>query len=64
MNKIFTGLFIVSMLSSCVTSTIVIDVQRPADITISQDVKNLVVVNDRPSSNLAKYYGRYNYGEV
>ena len=56
MKKIFTGLFIVSMLSSCVTSTLVIDVQRPADITISQHVKNLVVVNrSRPSKrNLAE----------
>jgi len=56
MKKIFTGFLIFSLLSSCVTSTLVLDVQRPADITISRDIKNLVVVNrSRPSKkNLSK----------
>ncbi len=56
MQKIFTGILIISVLSSCVTSTLVLDVQRPADITISQDIQNLVVVNrSRPSkANLAE----------
>ena len=52
MQKIFTGFLVISVLSSCVTSTLVIDVQRPADITISNEIKNLVVVNrSRPSKN-------------
>ena len=47
---------IVSVLSSCATSTVVLDVQRPADITISQNIKNIVIVNrSRPSKeNLAE----------
>ena len=50
MKEVFCGFLIISMLSSCVTSTIVLDVQRPADITISQNIKNLVIVNrSRPS---------------
>ena len=50
MKEVFCGFLITSMLSSCVTSTIVLDVQRPADITISQNIKNLVIVNrSRPS---------------
>lgn len=55
MKKIFTGVLIISVLSSCVTSSIVLDVQRPADITVSQDIQNVVIVNrSRPSKeNLA-----------
>jgi pentatricopeptide repeat protein len=50
MKKIFTGLLIISVLSSCVTSSVVLDVQRPADITVSQDIQNVVIVNrSRPS---------------
>ena len=50
MKGIFCGFLIIFTLSSCVTSTVVLDVQRPADITISQNIKNLVIVNrSRPS---------------
>ena len=46
---------IVTFLSSCVTSSVLINLQRPADITINNDIKNVVVVNrSRPSKdNLA-----------
>jgi hypothetical protein len=55
-KKILTGLLMILVLSSCVTSNIVFDIQRPADITISQDIHNVVIVNrSRPSKeNLAK----------
>ena len=55
MKKIFTGFLIISVLSSCVTSSLVFDVQRPADITVSQDIQNIVIViRSRPSKeNLA-----------
>jgi hypothetical protein len=41
--------------SSCSTSSVVVNIQRPADITISQDIQNVVLVNrSRPSKdNLA-----------
>ena len=43
------------MLSACTTSSVLVNIQRPADITVSQDVQNVVVVNrSRPSKdNLA-----------
>jgi len=46
---------IVTALSSCVTSSVLVNVHRPADITISKDIQNVVVVNRyRPSKdNLA-----------
>jgi len=46
---------IINVLSSCVTSSILVNVQRPADITIDKDIQNVVVVNrSRPSKdNLA-----------
>ena len=55
MKKIFTTLLIASLLSSCITSSVVLDVQRPADITVSQDIQNVVIANrSRPSkANLA-----------
>ena len=50
MKKTLIFLFFVSVLSSCITSNIVLDVQRAADITIAQDIQNVVVVNrSRPS---------------
>ena len=55
MKKIFITLLIASLLSSCITSSVVLDVQRPADITVSQDIQNVVIANrSRPSkANLA-----------
>jgi len=55
MTRIFTSILIISVLSSCVTSRISLDVQRPADITVSKDIHNVVIVNrSRPSKeNLA-----------
>ena len=55
MKKIYFGLVIVFGLSSCVTSNISLNVQRPADITVSQQIQNLVIINrSRPSKeNLA-----------
>ena len=54
-NKIILGLMIVVGFSSCLTSSVVVNIQRPADITISQDIQNVVLVNrSRPSKgNLA-----------
>ena len=48
-------ILLVAGLSSCITSSVLVNVQRPADITISQDIQNVVVVNrSRPSKdNLA-----------
>ncbi len=44
------GILLVVGLSSCTTSSVLVNVQRPADITISQDIQNVVVVNrSRPS---------------
>ena len=49
-QKIVVGFLITSVLSSCVTSSVILDVQRPADITVSQDIQNVVIVNrSRPS---------------
>ena len=48
-NIIYSIIFILG-LSSCSTSSIVVNIQRPADITISKDVQNIVLVNrSRPS---------------
>ena len=46
---------IITVLSSCVTSSVLVNVHRPADITINKDIQNVVVVNrSRPSKdNLA-----------
>ena len=51
---IFSILVVVG-LSSCTTSSVLVNVQRPADITVSQDIQNVLVVNrSRPSKdNLA-----------
>jgi len=55
LNKLFFGLLIFAGLSACTTSSVLVNIQRPADITVSQDVQNVVVVNrSRPSKdNLA-----------
>lgn len=45
MKDIFLVFVAASFLSSCTTSKIVINVQRPADISLSQDIKNVVIVN-------------------
>ncbi len=50
MKKIVVVFFLVSVFSSCITSNVVVNIQRPADITISQDIQNVVVANrSRPS---------------
>lgn len=55
MKNIFFSFLVFCLLSSCMTSNVVIDVQRPADINLSSDIQNIVVVNrSRPSrDNLA-----------
>jgi len=54
-NKIIFGIMIIVGFSSCLTSSVVVNIQRPADITISQDIQTVVLVNrSRPSKdNLA-----------
>ena len=43
---------IITSISSCVTSSVFVNVQRPADITINKDIQNVVVVNrSRPSKD-------------
>jgi hypothetical protein len=43
---------IINVLSSCVTSSVFVNVHRPADITINKGIQNVVVVNrSRPSKN-------------
>ena len=50
-KQIYLVLIIVT-LSSCVTSSVFIDVKRPADIIIHNDIKNIVVVNrSRPNKD-------------
>ena len=50
MKKIVVGFFLVSVFSSCLTSNVVVNIQRPADITVSQDIQNVVIANrSRPS---------------
>ncbi|MDG1349073.1 MAG: DUF6340 family protein [Flavobacteriales bacterium] len=53
-KQIIFGILVVG-LSSCTTSSVLVNVQRPADITITKDIQNVVVVNrSRPSKdNLA-----------
>jgi len=55
MEKIFSAFLVFSLMSSCMTSSLVIDVQRPADINVSSDIQNIVIINrSRPSrDNLA-----------
>ena len=51
-NKFIFSLLVVVGLSSCSTSSVVVNIQRPADITISQDIQNVILVNrSRPSKN-------------
>ena len=45
MKKIIIGFFLVSVFSSCITSNITVNIQRPADITVSQDIQNVVIAN-------------------
>ena len=55
-KKYFLGVLMIAVvLSSCTTSSVLVNIQRPADITIPQDIQNVVVVNrSRPSKeNLA-----------
>ena len=54
-NKVIFSLMIIVGFSSCLTSSVVVNIQRPADITISQDIQNVILVNrSRPSKdNLA-----------
>ena len=52
LKKLFFGLLIVEGLSACTTSSVLVNIQRPADITVSQDIQNVVVVNrSRPSKD-------------
>lgn len=55
-KQLFIGILVVAGLSSCSTSSVLVNVQRPADITISQEIENVVVANrSRPSKdNLAE----------
>ncbi len=49
-RKIFFLLLVATGFSSCVSSSLFVNIQRPADITISQSINNVVVVNrSRPS---------------
>ena len=36
---------IITSLSSCATSSVSVDIQRPADITINKNIRNVVIVN-------------------
>ncbi|MDC0204585.1 DUF6340 family protein [Flavobacteriales bacterium] len=52
LNKIIFGIMVVIGFSSCSTSSVVVNIQRPADITISQDIQNVILVNrSRPSKD-------------
>ena len=52
LKKISFGFSIVLGLSACTTSSVLVNIQRPADITVSQEVQNVVVVNrSRPSKD-------------
>jgi len=55
LKKLSFGFLIILGLSACTTSSVLVNIQRPADITVSQDIQNVVVVNrSRPSKdNLA-----------
>lgn len=54
-HKFIFSLLVVVGLCACSTSSVVVNIQRPADITIAQDIQNVVIVNrSRPSKhNLA-----------
>ena len=56
LRRSFFGFIILLLLGSCSTSSVLVDIQRPADITLGKDIKNVVVVNrSRPSKdNLAE----------
>ena len=41
----FLIVFFIFLISSCTTSSVLVSIQRPADITLSQDVKTVVVAN-------------------
>ena len=46
------SLIVFLALSSCSTSSVIVNIQRPADITISKDIQNIVLVNrSRPSQD-------------
>ena len=50
-NAFFILLFLLG-LSSCITSSVVVRMQRPADITIEANIKNVLIVNrSRPSKD-------------
>ena len=55
LKKLFFGLLIIVGLSDCTTSSVLVNIQRPSDIIVPEDVRNIVVVNrSRPSKdNLA-----------
>ena len=38
-------LFFVFLISSCTTSSVLVSIQRPADITLSQEIKTVVIAN-------------------
>ncbi len=51
-TKIFVFCFMAALLSACTTSSVMVRIQRPADITLSKEIKNVVVVNrSRPSKD-------------
>ena len=43
--KIHYFIFFAFLISSCTTSSVLVSVQRPADITLSQEIKSVVVAN-------------------
>ena len=50
-KTVYIVLFI-NVLSSCISSSVLVNVHRPADITINKDIQNVVVVNrSRPSKD-------------
>ena len=47
----FYSISILIFITSCTTSSVVVSMQRPADITLSQDIKSVVVANRTTPSN-------------
>ena len=45
MRALFYLISFLFFLSSCTTSSVVVSMQRPADITLSQEIKSVVVAN-------------------
>ena len=46
MKNFYLNIFIVFVfLSSCTTSSVLVSIQQPADITIPSDIKSVVVAN-------------------